>query len=33
MVEEIFQTGSQQVNDQDIVQALLAEVVDIGDTS
>lgn len=32
MVEEIFQTGSQKVDDQDVVEALLPEVVNIGDS-
>ena len=31
MVEQILQTGAQQVDDQDVVQALLAKVVDIRD--
>jgi hypothetical protein len=30
MVEQILETGAQQVDDQDIVEALLAEIVDIG---
>ena len=29
MVEEVLQAGPQQVNDQDVVEALLTEVVDI----
>ena len=29
MVEEVLQAGPQQVNDQDVVKTLLAEVVDI----
>lgn len=33
MVEQILQTGTEQVDDQDVVQALLAEVVDIRDPS
>jgi hypothetical protein len=31
VVEQILQTGAQQVDDQDVVQALLAKVVDIRD--
>lgn len=33
MVKEILERGSEQINYQDVVQAFLAEVVDIGDTS
>lgn len=33
VVEEVFQTGSEKVNDQDVVQAFLAEVIDIRDPS
>lgn len=33
MVEQVFQTGSEQVDDQDVVQSLLAEVVNIRDAS
>lgn len=29
MVEEILETGAEQIDDQDVVQAFLAEVVDI----
>ena len=32
VIEQIFQAGTEQVDDQDVVQALLAEIVDIGDT-
>lgn len=32
MVEKILQRGSQQVYHQDVVKALLAEVIDIGNT-
>ena len=31
MVEKVLQAGPQQVNDQDVVETLLAEVVDIRD--
>ena len=31
VVEQVLQTGAQQVDDQDVVQALLAKVVDIRD--
>jgi hypothetical protein len=30
MVEEVFQTGTEQVDDQDVVQAFLTKVVDVG---
>lgn len=33
MVKEIFQTGSKQVNDENVVQTFLAKVVDIGNAS
>lgn len=33
VVEEVLQTGAEQVNDQDVVQAFLAKVVDIWDAS
>ena len=33
MVEKILQTGAEQINHQDVVQALLTEVVNIRDTS
>lgn len=33
VVEEILQTRSEQVDDEDVVEALLAKVVDIGDAS
>jgi hypothetical protein len=29
VVEEILETGAEQIDDQDVVQAFLAEVVDI----
>lgn len=32
MVEEILQAGSEKVDDQDVVEALLAEVIHIRDT-
>lgn len=31
-VEEIFETGAQKVDDEDVVQALLTKVVDLRDT-
>jgi hypothetical protein len=33
VVEQILQAGSKEVNDQDVVQAFLAEVIDIRDPS
>ena len=33
MIEEVFQTGTEQVDNQDVVKTLLPEVVDIGDAS
>lgn len=33
MIKEVFQRRAKQVNDQDVVQAFLAEVVDIGNAS
>jgi len=33
VIEEIFQAGAQQVDDKNVVQTLLAEVVDIWDSS
>lgn len=33
VVEQVLQAGTQQVNDQDVVEALLAEVVHIRDAS
>lgn len=30
MVEEVFETGAEQINHEDVVQALLAEVIHIG---
>jgi hypothetical protein len=33
MVEKVLQTGTEKVNDQDVVQALLTEVIHIGDAS
>lgn len=33
VVEQVLQTGTEQVDDQDVVQALLAEVVNIRDPS
>lgn len=32
MVEKVLQAGAEEVNDQDVVQTLLAKVVDIGNT-
>lgn len=32
MIEEILETGSKKVDNEDVVQTLLSEVVDIGDT-
>lgn len=32
VVEEVFQTGSEQVDDENIVKTLLTKVVDIGNT-
>jgi hypothetical protein len=31
VIEEILQAGAQKVDDEDVVQALLAEVIDVGD--
>ena len=31
MVEQVLQTGTEQVDDQDVVQAFLTKVVDIRD--
>ena len=31
VVEQILETGPEQINNEDIVQALLAEVIDIWD--
>jgi hypothetical protein len=31
VVEQVLQTGTEQVDDQDVVQALLAEIVNIRD--
>lgn len=31
MVEEVLETGAEQVDDQDVMQALLAKVIDVGD--
>ncbi len=33
MIKQIFETGSQQVDNEDVVQTLLAEIVDIGNAS
>lgn len=33
VIEQILQTGTEEVDDENVVQALLAKVVDIGDTS
>jgi len=33
MVEEIFEAGSEEVDDKDIVKAFLTEVINIRDTS
>lgn len=32
MVEEVLQTRAEEINHKDVVQTLLAEVVDVGDT-
>jgi hypothetical protein len=32
MIEEIFETGAQEIDDEDVVEAFLAKVVDIGDS-
>jgi hypothetical protein len=32
VIEEILETRSEKVNDEDVVQTLLSKVVDIGDT-
>ena len=31
MVEQVLQTGTEEVDDQDVVEALLAKVIDIRD--
>jgi len=33
VIEQVFERGTQQVNDEDVVQALLTEVVNVRDTS
>jgi hypothetical protein len=33
VIEQVLQAGPEQVNDQDVVKAFLAKVVDIGNTS
>lgn len=33
MIEKVLKTGSKKVDHEDVVQTLLSEVVDIGDTS
>jgi hypothetical protein len=33
MVEEVFKRWSQKVDDEDVMEAFLAKVVDIGDAS
>lgn len=33
MIKEIFQTGAEQVDDEYVVQSLLAKIVDIGNAS
>ena len=33
MIEEVFQTGAEQINHKDIVQTFLSKVVDIGNAS
>lgn len=33
MVEEVFKRGSQEVNDEDVVETFLAEVVDVWNAS
>jgi hypothetical protein len=33
VVEEILETGTEKINNEDIVQTLLTEVIDIGNTS
>jgi len=32
IVEQVFQTGTEQVDDEDVVESLLTKVVDIGNT-
>lgn len=31
MIEEVLETGPEEVDNQDVMQALLAKVIDIGD--
>jgi hypothetical protein len=31
MIEQVLETGPEQVDDQDVVQALLTEVINVGD--
>lgn len=31
MIEEVFERGSQEVNDENVVEALLAEIVNVRD--
>jgi hypothetical protein len=33
VIEKVLETRAEEVDDKDIVQTLLSEVVDIGDTS
>jgi hypothetical protein len=33
VVEEVLERGTEQVNDKNVVEAFLAEVIDIGDAS
>ena len=33
MIEQVFQRGSQEVNDEDIVKTLLTKIIDIRDSS
>ena len=33
MVEEVFQTGAEKINHEDIVQTFLTEIIDVGDAS
>lgn len=33
VVEEVFERGTEQIDHEDVVETLLAEVVNIGDTS
>lgn len=33
VIEEVFQAGAEQIDDQDVVQTFLSKVVDVGDSS